>query len=407
MAFGGYNELYYLKEEKTNFNLPKIIYNFFFLFVLFPYVSFGLPTFSDAQPWALIFAIPICLLNLSTKKQISKILWMFCFLSLLSIIQYSLFFIFEGGTLIAYLRSVYKYFSFAIILLASLFSLKFLNLKIFGFAVILWFLVANIQLITKNLFFVDYILSNVRYRIERGSYVVGFASEPAYLGRMGVVFLIINDFLGLKNNHSKFFRFILFIMSIELIVISFSITGYILGITYLFFKFSFSIIYKKRKWLKILFTIFLITFAGIIINHLSSYDFLYRLGRVGRFILKGIQYGFLNALTEESSFRISFSELMQPFVNFRFFGNGIPEERTASMASIFSMVYDVGIYGILLIGMIIFIFFYGILKTKDLNEKYFLINLFIVYFLMVLVDTVSLSYLPFLLAFPLFFYKKS
>jgi len=401
-----YNVNYYIKKEQSiSDSSLKVFYNIFFFLILFPYVSFGLPAVSDAQPWAVIFAIPLLLFNVIEKKQIPKILWIFWFLTLVSIVNFSLFFIFEGGTLVAYMRSVFKYLSFAIILPTSFFALKYLSFKYYGFAVFLWFLVANLQLITKSPLFVEYIVSNVRYNVGRGSYVLGFASEPAYLGRMGIVFIMINEFLGLRNPQNGFFRFVLFSISLEMIIISFSITGYVLLFVYLFVKLLFLLIDKRKRILKI-FAATSFIFMGIILYYFLDPQFFYKFGRVGNFILKGMEHGFMNSLLEDHSFQTAISEIKLVFQGFRFLGNGIPEGRSASIASIFSMSYDVGIYGVLLMVVIIVIFFKGIKKSDSSNERFFLINLFIMFFLMVMVDTVSLPYLPFLLAIPLVLSKN-
>lgn len=391
------------KQEKTYF--IKVLYYVFFISIFFPYVSFGFPSFSDAQPWAFVLSIPIVMVNMIRRKHVPKIIWLIWFFSLICLLQFSTFYAFEDSSFIGYLRSSFKYLSFAFILPASYFALKFLRIKLFSIVVISWFFVAILQLITKNTL-ISAIISNTRFNVARGSFVLSFASEPAYLGRMGVVFLLVSDYFSLHNSGTRSLRIILFLMSLCLILISFSITGYILAGVYLFFKFFFFLTDRKKRIIKFFAIAYLMVPLGIIIHNIISYQFIYRLGRVGNFIVRSVEYGFFNTLTEEHSFNVAVRMICIPFENFSFFGNGIPEGRQASLASIFSMIHDVGFYGILLILAIFAIFILGSIKTSNQIEKNYIKILLVLFFLMVLVDTVSLSYLPFLLAIPLFLMKN-
>lgn len=342
----------------TSFSvLEGIIANLFFVSVLFPYITFGLPSVSDTQPWATLFgAILLGLSYIKGNRKITKkisFLWLvigFC------IINLTFFFIFEGeSSIIMYFRTIYKYVAFAVIVPSVVLFSSVLSSKILRVSISIWWCVTILQFVLKRPL-IDFLLPRASLTLGR-NLALGFAPEPSYLAKMAIFFFLLIDLYELKREFSKPSAAVLRVFCVWMIIQSASLTGFFLLIIYMVSSIIILILKTRRTLQNIigfsLIGVFIVPLLGILSR---LWRYVLSIGRLGTFLSAIEEQDIISVLLSDKSFVLRFNRIASlPDIlrDKAFFGYGVPEY---PIGSIFSVIYEAGIYGLVLLVLLFYFF---------------------------------------------------
>lgn len=183
------------------------LYFCFLFFVFFPYVQI-VPTGTDMQPFAMLFAIGLFFLFRSSLLWVE--VWLFFVLMLALMI-----FMIDGKTLVA-LRSVLNYVSLFFISYVACRVLRSgrVNFDFFFFlAFFIWFFVSLVQTVFDSNFLTS-IVSGSRTTGDRG--VTGLAPEPTFLGIVYIFFIVF----CLHLDNLKFRKLVIFLSVVGIIFLA-------------------------------------------------------------------------------------------------------------------------------------------------------------------------------------------
>lgn len=388
--------------------MPKSYYlmsNIFFIFLLFPYTTFGLPSFSDSQPWAAVyglFAILTFVLLGKIKKIPSFIGWLWI-LAIFCMINDTLYL--NNNDFVNYARYIFRYISFAAIVPAIVILMEGFEVKLLKIAIFLWWLLANLQYILKKPL-IMFILHRISYSFGR-SWVIGFAPESAYLAKISIFFLLLIDYFMLMKKMSKKEALFFKILCLWMIIISYSITGILLLAIYLlisafnwllsFKRFSIRKIIIFVSLISILIAVFPIAFPNLQ-NRFSNLQ-----GRIWGFFKNVlISDSFINTLWNDPSFKARFGNIQKSFCSIQegnIFGSGSFYE---NIGSFFSPLYDAGIYGLFFLVIILLGFISSIYYIKNKEIKRFAFEVFIMFIFLTFSESLATNYIAALLGIALY-----
>lgn len=386
--------------------LEHIIANLFFLSILFPYITFGFPSVSDTQPWAVLFGT--ILIGLNCVKDNRKIAARISFLWLVigfCIINLTFFFIFKGeSSIIMYFRTIYKYVAFAVIVPSVVLSFSVLSSKILRASISIWWCVVILQFVLKRPI-IDFLLPRASLTFGR-NLALGFAPEPAYLAKMAIFFFLLIDLYELKREFSKPSAIVLRVFCVWMIIQSASLTGFFLLIIYMLSSIIILIL-KTRLTLQNIIGFFLIgVFIVLLIGILSKlWRYVLLIGRLGTFLSIIEEQDLISALISDPSFVSRFSRIASLPDMLRdkaFFGYGVPEY---PIGSIFSVIYETGVYGLVLLVLLFYFFWKAIRKVQEKETKFFIVKTGVVFLALVFSESLASSYVPFIIGLIVFLSK--
>lgn len=370
-----------LCKTKKKVSLENFLVNLLFITVLFPYVTFGLPAYSDSQPWAVLVGSLLLIFNVVKNRNVRfhKITLMVISLSLICILNVTVFFIFQGGELTSYLRTIFKYINFMIIIPIVIIYFGRFSLNILSFSILLWFMLVIAQIITKRVL-VDLILSR-NILVYGRNFAMGFAPEPAYMAKVCIFFLLMIDYYKNLRSIKPVKAMILTLFALVMILASASLTGFVLVIIYFLIKLFLparkSNFGKVQKIILICFLIVtLILFLPLLVNFVTKHD-VSNFGKVGYYISEMLENGSLFIFLADQSFKGRLGGFIRNFSSFvsgSVFGLGVPIYPTGS---IFSPVYDSGVFGFLF--SVLSLFILPIFRTKRKKLRNYLIELFVMF----------------------------
>jgi hypothetical protein len=328
------------------------------------------------------------------KTSIQKDVFILFVVNFIMIINISLQSFFRNN-LENYFNSIYKYILFIIIILV--FTYKFnINKKIFTISSIFWFIISIIQAITKTTW-IDMFVFRTSYYPNR-NLAIGFSPEPSFLSKMMIFFIILNEYLYIKKNISIIHKLIIELLSIFVILLTQSLTGYLLVTIYYFLKFLIIIIgkiklrkYKIRvKYIFIFFIIILLLLMNL--HNIAEYIGNKNFGRVqiifDYFENFNFNY-FINFLKNDVSLKARFIHFTGPISSF-FSGNilgvGSPSYSTGGILSI---VLENGLLGIFTLVYIIYLIIKKINSSFNKQMKNFLIYVFLFLPIYIFTDTLA------------------
>lgn len=389
-----------------------LLSNIFLIFLLFPYTTFGLPSFSDSQPWAAVYGLFIILVfvSLGRKKKIPSFFWWLWILAIICIINDTLYL--SNNDFIRYARYIFKYISFAAVVPATVILIEGFDVRFLKVSIFLWWVISNLQYVLKKPL-VNFVLPRAGYSIGR-SWVIGFAPEPGYLAKVSIFFLLLIDYFVLMKKIGKkealFFKLLCFWM----IIISYSLTGILLLAIYLLVSvFIWLLCFKGFSIRKIIISVGLISILivvfPLVFPNLQNL-FLSLSGRVGAFLRTAFgSNNFINAIRNDPSFKGRFSHIQASFgtiLEGNIFGSGNYDRNTGSA---FSPLYDSGVYGVLFIVFIFWGFISPIYDIKAKQKKLFVFEVLIMFVFMTFSESLATNYIAALLGIALYFkykYKK-
>lgn len=381
------------------FERKFLLMDLFFLLNLFPYTTFGIPSISDSQPWAVILGTILLihrLLFFYQKRGVAKELIFLWIMSFFCIANVTVFYMFAGGETRMYLRTTYKYINFAIILPSAFFYLDKFRVKTLKISIFLWLTVASLQIVLKKPI-IDPLLPRASYTPGR-SWVLGFAPEPAYLAKTATFFLILVDYYSLSGKLTQRSTTILRILCSLMAISSLSITGLFLVLIYLLLRgFQSAIsgnIIKKLIVSSTLIALFILSIAFVAIdNKLSELN---PGSRLGTFILSAHKHGYLYAVVSDPSFKSRYKTYvnnLKTLLSGKIFGSGVSKH---PVGSIFSPIHDSGIYGVFFVVLTMSFFTKALLIHKEQNTKFYAIELMTLFLCMTFSESIATSYVPFI-----------
>lgn len=346
------------------------IYNLFLLFIFFPYTSLLFFSPSDIQPWSLIFGLFLIIsLIINNKMHFKKEYYILVLSFLIMIINISLQ-AFIRNDLENYFNIIYKYLIFIVLLTVLLYYQK-IPKKILFFSFSIWVIVSNLQAWIKKPL-ISFLVYRVSYYPTR-NLAIGISPEPSFLSKMMLFYIIITEFLYLKKEISYKEKIFIDIFSIEVILLTRSLTGYILLILYYSLKLISLVILKIKTAQfiikkKVLFVVTVI--STLILLNINKIIIFFKNTNLGRaqvildsFVNKYAP-SFLVFLKTDPSFTARLIHFTEPFNSLKrgnILGIGAPKYSTGG---IFSLVYENGIIGLFVIVFMIYLTIYNINLTK-------------------------------------------
>jgi hypothetical protein len=97
-----------------------------------------------------------------------------------------MFFIFDQGEPIMYMRTIFKYVNFLVVVPVTIIYLSVFNPNLLCIANVLWFTLSITQALTKNVL-IDFLLPRVSIVFGR-NFALGFAPEPSYMAKTAIFF---------------------------------------------------------------------------------------------------------------------------------------------------------------------------------------------------------------------------
>lgn len=382
-----------------------LLSNIFFIFLLFPYTTFGLPSFSDSQPWAAVYGLFIILVfvSLGRIKKIPSFFWWLWILAFFCIINDTLYL--SSNDFIRYARYIFKYISFAAVVPATVILIEGFNVRFLKVSIFLWWVISNLQYVLKKPL-VTFILPRASYTIGR-SWTIGFAPEAGFLAKVSVFFLLLIDYFVLMGKIGKKEALFFKLLSFWMIIISYSLTGILLLTIYLLISvFIWLSTFKGFSIRKIIISVglisVLIVFFPIVFPDLQNL-FLSLSGRVWAFLRSAFgSNNFINALRNDPSFNARFSHIQASFdtiLEGNIFGSGNYDR---IIGSIFSPLYDSGVYGVLFIVLIFWGFISSIYYIKDKETKLFVFEVLLMFVFMTFSESLATNYIAALLGIALY-----
>lgn len=149
----------------------------------------------------------------------------------------------------------------------------------------------------------------------------------------------------------------------------------------------------------------LILFLPLLMNFVTKHNFS-NFGKVGYYISKMLENRSLFIFIVDQSFKSRLSGFIRNFSSFvsgNVFGSGVPIYPTGS---IFSPVYDSGIFGLLFSASILSIFILSVFRIKKKKLRNYLIELFVMFIFLTFSESLATSYIAFIAGISLYLYNK-
>lgn len=391
--------------------INKFLSVFLFLLVLFPYITI-INTPFDTQPYAVVVSFIIIIIYMAFRKNLPlpKMIIPYGVIFIYSVMLFMLDISVVG------LRSLVGYATVLFVSLAAYLTFNKISGKQLQFAVKVWLIVGLIQQFTVKTFG-SLLVPRISTSASRG--VTSLAVEPSYYSVVCVFFLILNDvFFARGNYNKKTHRNTMFLIFIQFLL-SRSGIGFVLFFVYLISKLVAQVNLRKIiKWsLGIMFftvaALFLfttipalkITRIGVLINLFISSPKLLLLSDgstadrfshiaipfLSIFFSKGIGFGF--GAWDDNVMRIASSVggLIYEVANVNLsYGNRI-------MSGWGAAIFELGIFGLLLL----FTFFQtmrkGILKTSTSMKSLYISSLITITFTMLMAVPLALPLFGYLI----------
>jgi hypothetical protein len=382
-----------LRKRRIYSDFEKLLSNLFFMLALYPYISFGMMSFSDSQPWPAIVSLFLVIIAVLKKKNFSKIIF-FLYLTLgACMLNITMFFLFTNTESLMFLRAFYKYISFITIVPSVMIYWPTFSSRILKYTVFLWLVVSNIQYLAKKPL-VDFLLPRASYVVGR-SWVIGFAPEPAYMARTVLFFLLVIDLMSYDKKLPKKEANLLRIGCLWMLILSSSLTGFLLLFFYLFLQiFKFLKLARATVFALLLVIISIVLIPALQISSTSMGYF----PRIESFLIKSSQEGFLIALISDPSFITRTWDMLRSLKVFfeekKLLGAGIPEN---PIGSLFSPIYENGIYGLILIFLILTLFWNSYRVLRSTAKRIIVSELMIFFIILTFSDSLSTSYIAFII----------
>jgi len=278
--------------------------------------------------------------------------------------------------------------------------LKKFDERLLKVTILLWWLISNLQFILRKPL-IDFLLPRTSYNFAR-SWVIGFAPEPGYLSKVCIFFILLIDYFFLNDQINKKEAFLYKLLCFWMIIISYSLTGYLLLFIYLFVSlFNYIFNFKGLSLKKVILSLGLISSIIIavpfFITRIINLTFILQ-GRIGFFLETTLKSkSLVNVIIEDSSFKARFSHIQRSLSTFfcgHFFGNGDFSQNTGSL---FSPLYDSGFYGALFVSIIVFGFIFTLFKIKDRTTRFYSLKVLIMFFFMTFSESLATNYIAVLL----------
>lgn len=387
--------------------------NILLFLVLFPYLSI-IQTPFDTQPFALIFSILIFSILLIRKD--NDLSFPFPLWVLFLIFLYALGIYFINSNYYYGMRSLVGYASIFFITFASYKTFKYINVKNYIFSIYIWLFFGIVQLLfNKN--FGRWFVPRLSTSVGRG--VTSLAVEPSYYATVCIFVLILNELFYKNAKYNRKLYYMIMCALVFQIIISFSGSGFLFLLVFFFSK-CISLMFFDQEIKR-----YRTLFSSIIIFFLIIFLFLYlpalQYTRAG-ILLKNVLKDPLALLLTDQSAADRISHVLLSFYSlFYSYGIGLglgtwgdysnlltasAGGRIEEIANVWlstgsrimsgwgSAIYEIGIFGILLVIVFLWIMFAGLRKNKEMKSVYFMS--------MLTIGFVMLMAVP--IAFPLFGY---
>ena len=266
------------------------------ILILFPYIKIGIDFGTDVQPLYLVSAFILLLLAILEKKKI-EIYNVFLFVLLVVMIINTFFLFMFSDTsekdAFGYFRSLYKYLAFLIIFLIYRFIDKVLKPTFLFFATVAYFLVSNMQMIFKEPL-VGFLVSRVSYYSTR-NFAICLTPEASLLAKFSLSTILLSGYLFAKDTMKRKTYVLIFLMNVEMILISLSLSGIFLLVAYITVRLLLYLVVRVRP---IDFFRFVLIFLLLLIILLPAQPYVQRfftVDRVGmlyRYIISGDAFAF-------------------------------------------------------------------------------------------------------------------
>jgi len=387
--------------------------NILLFLVLFPYLSLIRTPF-DTLPFAVIFSILIFSIFLIKKDD--NLSFPFPLWTLFLIFLYALGIYFINSDYYYGMRSLTGYASVFFITLASYNTFKYINVKNYIFSIYIWLFFGIAQLLfNKN--FGRWLVPRMSTSVERG--VTSLAVEPSYYATVCIFALILNELFYRNAKYNRKLYYILMCILVFQIIISFSGLGFLFLLVFFFSK-CISLIFFNRGIKRNQ-----IFFPSIIIPLFIIFLFLYlpalQNTRAGILLRSGLR-GPTTLLFTDQSVADRVSHVLLSFYSlFYSYGIGLglgtwgdysnlltasAGGRIEELANVWlstggrimsgwgSVIYEIGIFGVLFVMVFLWIMFVGSRRNKEMKSVYFMSMLTIGFIMLMAVP----------IAFPLFGY---
>jgi hypothetical protein len=387
--------------------------NILLFLVLFPYLSL-IQTPFDTQPSAVIFSILIFLILLIRKD--NDLSFPFPLWTLFLIFLYASCIYLINSDCNYGLRSLAGYASVFFVTFASYKTFKYISIKIYFFFIYIWLFFGVAQLLfNKN--FGRWLVPRMTTSVERG--VTSLAVEPSYYATVCIFALILNELFYRNAKYNRKLYYIVMCILVFQIIISFSGLGFLFLIVFFFSK-CISLIFFDRGIKRSR-----VFFPSIIIPLFIIFLFLYlpalQNTRAGILLRSGLK-GPMTLLFTDQSAADRISHILLSFYSLLYsygigLGLGTWEDysnlltasaggRIEEMANVWvstggrimsgwgSVIYEIGIFGVLFVIVFLWIMFVGLRRNKEMNSVYFMSMLTIGFAMLMAVP----------IAFPLFGY---
>jgi hypothetical protein len=388
--------------------------NILLFLVLFPYLSL-IQTPFDTQPSAVIFSILIFSILLIRKDD--DLSFPFPLWTLFLIFLYALGIYFINSNYYYGMMSLVGYASVFFITFASYKTFKYINIRIYFLSIFIWCFFGVMQLFF-NKSFGKWLVPRMSTSVGRG--VTSLAVEPSYYATVCIFILILNELFYGNAKYNRKLYYIIMCILVSQIIISFSGSGFLFLLVFFFSK-CISLIFFKRGVIKRK----RILFSSIIIPLFVILLFLYlpvlQYTRAG-ILLKNVLKDPMMLLLTDQSVADRISHVLLSFYSLLYsygvgLGLGTWEDysnlltasaggRIEEIANVWlstggrimsgwgSVIYEIGIFGVLFVIIFLWIMFVGLRRNKEMKSVYFMS--------MLTIGFVMLMAVP--IAFPLFGY---
>jgi len=376
------------------------------ILILFPYIKIGIDFGTDVQPLYLISAFILLLLVILEKRKI-EIYNVFLFVLLVIMIINTFFLFMFSDTsekdAFGYFRSLYKYLAFLIIFLIYKFIDKELKPTFLVFATVAYFIVSNMQMIFRKPL-VGFLVSTARY-VPNRNLAIGLTPEPSFLAKFSLSAILLSDYLLAKDTMNRKTYMLIFLMNVEMILISLSLSGIFLLVAYITIRLLLYLVVRIRPiafFRFVLISLLLLTILLIAQPYIHSFFMLGRLGTFYRYVISGNAFAFFR---EDVSFQervYAIDETFRSLLNHPF-GNASPQ----LIGGFMSLIYENGIYGVLFVAYYIYSFLRLLphLRYEKKQVVFSLVTMYLIVPILIFVDTLSVSY--FIVLINILFYNSS
>jgi len=385
----------------------KTLLILFFLSIFFPYLSFGIQIGSDQQPWPVFVGLAFLLLQIAERRRLAfgKDFLLVIALIIVQIGNLSAFFLFEGADTLDFFRSVYKYLSFLIIIIVVSSNFKYLEYKYVKISILVWAFVSNVQAIIK-LPIVSSLLPRVSYYPSR-NLAIGLSPEPSFLAKMMIFFILSSSVYYTLGRISKSQRLMMDIVCLEVILLSQSLSGYILVLGYYFVIIlvncaSLLTFYARRIRLNRIIAVFIALSVVLVFSQFLSDALKFFFSGRAAFLLRLFGEGsedLLDILLSDRSFSGRMIHIFSPMNTLsegRLLGNGILDYSTGGLLSV---ITENGILGVVFLASILLLEIRQYLRNavrSDARKLILVISVFLPF--LIFTDTIASPIFPSLVA---------